>query len=127
MNSYGPTAQYPAGFDVSTGKPITTAAGAAADAALAAQDAAALDALYGSLDTGSGVSASDLGSNFSGAMSTANQLGSNSPTASGMSINVWLNGQAVGNAITSAQVDQSATGIPNSFQRSGYGSGALPW
>jgi hypothetical protein len=30
---------------------------------------------------------------------------------------VNLNGQTVGNAITSAQVDQSASGIPNSFQR----------
>jgi hypothetical protein len=40
---------------------------------------------------------------------------------------VTLNGQTVGNAITDAQVNQSASGIANSFQRSGYGSGALPW
>jgi hypothetical protein len=32
-------------------------------------------------------------------------------------VSVNLNGQAVGNAITSSQVDQSASGIPNSFQR----------
>jgi hypothetical protein len=36
---------------------------------------------------------------------------------SGVNVTVNLNGQAVGNAITSAQVDQSASGIPNSFQR----------
>jgi hypothetical protein len=36
---------------------------------------------------------------------------------SGVNVTVVLNGQAVGNAITSAQVDQSASGIPNSFQR----------
>ena len=35
----------------------------------------------------------------------------------GVNVTVNLNGQAVGNAITSAQVDQSASGIPNSFQR----------
>lgn len=46
---------------------------------------------------------------------------------SGVNVTVLLNGQAVGNAITSAQVDASASGIPNSFQRSGFGSGALPW
>ena len=49
--------------------------------------------------------------------------GSSSPVA----VTVVLNGQAVGNAITSAQVDASASGIPSSFQRSGFGSGALPW
>ena len=46
---------------------------------------------------------------------------------SGVNVTVVLNGQAVGNAITSAQVDASASGIPSSFQRSGFGSGALPW
>jgi len=35
----------------------------------------------------------------------------------GVNVTVNLNGQAVGNAITSAQVDQSASGIPSSFQR----------
>jgi len=35
----------------------------------------------------------------------------------GVNVTVNLNGQVVGNAITSAQVDQSASGIPNSFQR----------
>lgn len=49
--------------------------------------------------------------------------GSSTPVA----VTVVLNGQTVGNAITSAQVDNSASGIPSSFQRSGYGTGALPW
>jgi len=49
--------------------------------------------------------------------------GSSTPVA----VTVVLNGQTVGNAITSAQVDNSASGIPSSFQRSGFGSGALPW
>ena len=49
--------------------------------------------------------------------------GSSTPVA----VTVVLNGQTVGNAITSAQVDSSASGIPSSFQRSGFGSGALPW
>jgi hypothetical protein len=44
-----------------------------------------------------------------------------------VAVTVVLNGQTVGNAITSAQVDSSASGIPSSFQRSGFGSGALPW
>jgi hypothetical protein len=44
-----------------------------------------------------------------------------------VAVTVVLNGQTVGNAITSAQVDASASGIPSSFQRSGFGSGALPW
>jgi hypothetical protein len=35
----------------------------------------------------------------------------------GVNVTVMLNGQSVSNAITSAQVDQSASGIPNSFQR----------
>ena len=34
-----------------------------------------------------------------------------------INVTVNLNGQTVGNAITNAQVDQSASGIPNSFQR----------
>jgi hypothetical protein len=34
-------------------------------------------------------------------------------------ITVVLNGQVVGNAITDAQVNQSASGIPNTFTRSG--------
>jgi hypothetical protein len=53
-----------------------------------------------------------------------------SPTYAGsnpINVTVNLNGQAVGNAITNAQVDQSASGINPTFQRSGYGSGALPW
>jgi len=49
--------------------------------------------------------------------------GSSTPVA----VTVVLNGQTVGNAITSAQVDSSASGIPSSFQRSGFGSGALQW
>ena len=44
-----------------------------------------------------------------------------------MNITVQLNNQAIAGAITSTQVDNSASGIPNSFQRSGFGSGALPW
>jgi hypothetical protein len=52
-----------------------------------------------------------------------NRGGSSTP----VNVTVNLNGQAVGNAITNAQVDQSASGVANSFQRSGYGSGALPW
>jgi hypothetical protein len=52
-----------------------------------------------------------------------NRGGSSTPIA----VTVHLNGKEVGNAITDAQVDQSASGVANSFQRSGYGSGALPW
>jgi hypothetical protein len=43
-----------------------------------------------------------------------------------VAVTVVLNGQTVGNAITSAQVDQSASGINSTFQRN-YGSGSLPW
>jgi hypothetical protein len=133
MNSYGPTQQYPAGFDVTTGKPITTASGAAADAAIAAADAAALDALYG--DGSSSTDTSSSGVNLPPtAVGTASSINSanpySSPTyaaANPINVTVMLNGQAVGNAITNAQVDQSASGINPTFQRSGYGSGALPW
>lgn len=44
--------------------------------------------------------------------------GSSTPVA----VTVVLNGQAVGDAITSAQVNQSASGIPNSFQRNYAGA-----
>jgi hypothetical protein len=45
----------------------------------------------------------------------------------GVNVTVMLNGKTVADAITGAQVDNSASGIPSSFQRSGYGTGALPW
>jgi hypothetical protein len=125
MNSYGPTAQYPAGFDVTTGKPITTASGAAADAAIAAADAAALDALYG--DGSSSTDTSSSGVNLPPtAVGTASSINSANPysspsyaAANPIAVSVYLNGQVVGNAITDAQVNQSASGIPNTFTRSG--------
>ena len=39
-----------------------------------------------------------------------------------INVTVNLNGQTVGNAITNAQVDQSASGIPNSFARNYAGA-----
>ena len=52
------------------------------------------------------------------------QIGGSAPASSALGTNynqpnitVVLNGQTVGNAITNAQVDQSASGIPNSFSR----------
>ena len=44
-----------------------------------------------------------------------------------LNVTVMLNNTAVANAVTSAQVDSSASGIPSSFQRSGLGSPMLPW
>jgi hypothetical protein len=86
-------------------------------------------------DPGSGVStlgdylsgASASGVNMAAATSTAaptnlysnpgNGVSTIGDYQAGVNVTVNLNGQAVGNAITSAQVDQSASGIPNSFQR----------
>jgi hypothetical protein len=62
----------------------------------------------------------------SGSSGNSTALGNANEGAS-VAVTVVLNGQTVGNAITSAQVDASASGIPSSFQRSGFGSGALPW
>ena len=42
-------------------------------------------------------------------------------------VHVQLGTQAVANAVTSVQVNDSASGIPSSFQRSGLGSPMLPW
>ena len=42
-------------------------------------------------------------------------------------VTVVLNGAVVANAITSAQVDASASGIPSSFLRSGLGTPLYPW
>ena len=72
---------------------------------------------------GSGVSTiGDYLNSLSKVTSTAtNDLGSSGlgGAREGAPINVTvnLNGQSIGNAITNAQVDQSASGIPNSFQR----------
>jgi hypothetical protein len=64
----------------------------------------------------------------SSSMFSANPYSSPSYAAANpINVTVTLNGQTVGNAITNAQVDQSASGINPTFQRSGYGSGALPW
>ena len=62
----------------------------------------------------------------SGSSGNSTALG-NANEGAPVAVTVVLNGQTVGNAITSAQVDASASGIPSSFQRSGFGSGALPW
>jgi hypothetical protein len=79
---------------------------------------------------GSGIVTYDQANFSKGASAYYDKLaGVNSATTGTqpIAVTVNLNGQAVGNAITNAQVDQSASGIANSFQRSGYGSGALPW
>lgn len=44
------------------------------------------------------------------------------PSQAPVNVVVNLNGQTVGNAITNAQVDQSASGIPNSFARNYAGA-----
>lgn len=51
----------------------------------------------------------------------SNQGGSNN-SSTPIAVTVNLNGQAVGNAITDAQVDNSASGIPSSFQRNYAGA-----
>jgi len=79
---------------------------------------------------GSGIVTYDQANFSKGASAYYDKLaGVNSATTGTqpIAVTVNLNGQTVGNAITNAQVDQSASGIANSFQRSGYGSGALPW
>jgi uncharacterized coiled-coil protein SlyX len=73
------------------------------------------------------LNASASGVNMSAATSTATPTnlysnpGNGASTIgdynAGVNVTVMLNGQSVSNAITSAQVDQSASGIPNSFQR----------
>jgi hypothetical protein len=42
-------------------------------------------------------------------------------------VTVQLGNQTVANAVTGVQVDQSASGIPSSFQRSGLGTPLYPW
>jgi hypothetical protein len=79
---------------------------------------------------GSGIVSYDQANFSKGASAYYDKLaGVNSATTGTqpIAVTVNLNGQVVGNAITNAQVDQSASGIPSSFQRSGFGSYALQW
>jgi len=79
---------------------------------------------------GSGIMTYDQANFSKGASAYYDNLaGVNSATTGTqpIAVTVNLNGQTVGNAITNAQVDSSASGIPSSFQRSGFGSAALAW
>jgi len=44
-----------------------------------------------------------------------------------VNVTVQLGNQTIANAVTQTQVDQSASGIPSSFQRSGLGTPLYPW
>jgi hypothetical protein len=57
-----------------------------------------------------------------GTSTSQNDIRNGGDSSTPVAVTVVLNGQTVGGAITSAQVDQSASGIPNSFQRNYAGA-----